>query len=48
MDNVEVKAKYIFQYSDNIKNNEYNIIKEQKVNMKQALDFFKTKIFPKL
>ena len=39
---------YIKKYNENIKTNEYNIIKEQKVNMNQTLDFFKTKIFPKL
>ena len=39
---------YIKKYSENIKANEYNIIKEQKVNMNQTLEFFQTKVFPKL
>ena len=39
---------YIKKYTENIKANEYNIIKEQKLNMDQTLKFFKTKIFPKL
>ena len=45
---INIIRAYIKKYSENIKANEYNIIKEQKLNMNQTLDFFKTKIFPKL
>ena len=39
---------YIKKYSENIRINEYNIIKEQKLNVNATLQFFESKIFPKL
>ena len=45
---ISIIRAYIKKYSENIKANEYNIIKEQKVNMNQTLEFFQTKVFPKL
>ena len=43
----EIRA-YIKKYSENIRINEYNIIKEQKLNINATLQFFQSKIFPKL
>ena len=39
---------YIKKYAENIRINEYNIIKEQKLNVNATLQFFENKIFPKL
>ena len=39
---------YVKKYSENIRINEYNIIKEQKSDINATLNFYKNKIFPLL
>ena len=45
---INIIRAYIKKYSENIRINEYNIIKEQKLNVNATLQFFENKIFPKL
>ena len=45
---INIVRSYIKKFSENIRVNEYNIIKEQKLNVNATLQFFENKIFPKL
>ena len=45
---INIVRAYIKKFSENIRVNEYNIIKEQKLNVNATLQFFENKIFPKL